>query len=66
MKRHSKRKSKVNIDPPKDRSGHYDYQSKGKSQFNNRPKRQRTRQKEFEAELEDQIDGDQIWMEDLF
>ena len=56
MKRQSKRKSKVSIDHPKDRSGHYDYQSKGKSQFNNRPKRQRTRKKEFEAELEDQYE----------
>lgn len=50
------KKSKIQIDEPKDRSGHYSYQSKGKSLFENRPKRLRTRKAILDAELEEFYD----------
>jgi hypothetical protein len=51
--RKSKKKSKVFVDNPKDRNGPYDYQSKQKSLFNNRPKRLRTRKAIEEADIEE-------------
>lgn len=52
MKRKSKKYDKIHVDDPKNRSGHYDYQSKSKSIFNSQPRRQRTRQKQLEIEME--------------
>ena len=55
--RKSKKKSKVQLEELKDRSGHYDYQNKSKSIFNHKStRRRRTRQADFEAELEDQYE----------